>query len=68
MDHVENPMVIDSLWHHNKHDYQFESEERHVCCMCNDDIEDEGYQADNDFFCKHCLLDKFVVHCWEEVS
>lgn len=68
MDRVENPMVVDSLWSHNKHDYQFEVETRHECADCGDDIEDEGYELNSEYLCKHCLLDRCVVYSWGEVS
>jgi len=62
-------MVIDSIWANNKFDYQFEAdEEHHYCIDCGDDIESEGYELKGEFVCRHCLLDRCVIHSWGEVS
>lgn len=70
MDHIENAVVIDSIWHHNKLDYQHENDDdkHHYCFDCGDDIEHEGYELDGEFVCKHCCLDRCIIHSWGEVS
>lgn len=56
MDYLDNPMVADEFVSY------LTPVEPNECCMCGDDLDSEEMYKDKEgYFCKHCLLDKYLV-------